>query len=253
MQRAAQSAKEVVPPLRPSFALYVNIKVYYFSISISDRTRNFLIYTRSRTAATVKPKPGVVSPRHRTGRKKERERERESEVAVFAALVLQTKPTPTCVRLFLLLFFPSSLVSAASLIPSSLRRSLSIIRNGDYIRKMLLKFTTRLLLRLIGSDRIVFGDVFLLVSHGRFSSSRNCPRCFLLYAIYDDSRAYSIFRVSLVRLHGAVFGFNGPCRYAVAGWHCCTGWNAATSYQSHWKDVIIYIDGACAILRGARS
>lgn len=90
---------------RPSFAPYVNIKVYYFSISISDRTRNFLIYTRGRTAAAVRPRPGVVPQRYRAGCREEGERERESEVAVFAALALQTKPTPTCVRLFLLLFF----------------------------------------------------------------------------------------------------------------------------------------------------
>lgn len=81
---------------------YVNIKVYYFSISISDRTRNFLIYTRGKIAVAVEPMPGIVL-RYRAGC--EKEREKESEVTIFAALALQTKPTPTCVRLFLLLLF----------------------------------------------------------------------------------------------------------------------------------------------------
>lgn len=67
-----KAQKKVVRRPHPSFAACVNIKAYYFSISVSNRTRNFLIYTCGRTAATAKPNPRVTPPRYRAGKKRVR-------------------------------------------------------------------------------------------------------------------------------------------------------------------------------------
>lgn len=106
-------AEQVARRLRPSFAAYVNIKVYYFPISISvSDAKLFDLHTRQRTAAAVEPKsrgwqcsPPPLPLRDADLVMAGGRRGREGEVVAFAPLVLQTKPTPTCVRLFLSFFF----------------------------------------------------------------------------------------------------------------------------------------------------
>lgn len=182
---------------RPSFAPYVNIKVYYFSISISDRTRNFLIYTRGRTAAAVKPRPGVVPQRYRAGCRNEGgEGERKRSGRIRSSRVTNEADTHLCPAFSSPLFFLPSLVSAASLISSSLRRSLSVVRlsrrsDGGHVRKMLLKFIARSLHAPVRLNRTG-------LSSGMRSSSRRTEfpaigTAFLLHAIYDGSRARWFF------------------------------------------------------------
>lgn len=81
---AAKREGSRTPPFRPSFAACVNIKAYYFSISISDRTRYFLIYARGRTAAAAaaaaKSKLRVVSSRRRARRRTEERRRRGGRI-----------------------------------------------------------------------------------------------------------------------------------------------------------------------------
>lgn len=109
---AAKREGSRMPPFRPSFAACVNIKAYYFSISISDRTRYFLIYARGRTAAAAaaaaaKSKLRVVSLRRRARRRTEERRRRGGRIR--SSRVTNEADTHLCPAFtFSFFLFPSS-------------------------------------------------------------------------------------------------------------------------------------------------
>lgn len=125
---AAKREGSRTPPFRPSFAACVNIKAYYFSISISDRTRYFLIYARGRTAAAAaaaKSKLRVVSLRRRARRRTEERRRRGGHIR--SSRVTNEADTHLCPAFtFSFFLFPSSrLLLSFAFAPCSLPLSLS--------------------------------------------------------------------------------------------------------------------------------
>lgn len=131
-------------------------------------------------------------------------------MAIFAALALQTKPTPTCVRLFLLLFFSLSL----SLLVPACRLSFSHsflpapLSFGRRTRRLYPKNVIKIYCTIIAPFDWTRWNCSLHRGGGGMLSPRvasgfpaigTVPECFLLHAIYDGSRARLVFRVSLAR------------------------------------------------------
>lgn len=133
------------PPSRPSFAACVNIKAYYFSISISGRTRNFLIYAHGRTAA-AESKSRVVSLRLRARRKLgERRREGSRIRGSRVTNEADTHLCPAFALVFLLVFFPSTFLPFVRFYYTSFFPSFVLFRSVLLLHGTYVTFPVRLI------------------------------------------------------------------------------------------------------------